>query len=182
MSMDALVARTPFKTEEELVDFLVENRSVNLAKLVERTRLSLPELRRLMASRDFRRKCTEALSLTVISMDQEERIIRNLALAAEDETVRVGDRVKAASFVMRHAGLERARETKVDVDHGVRVVFEPIAREAIAWRPPDPFAGVVGAPELPQGQRALVAPAGTVTVEGDHPQEEPEVDDERDEA
>lgn len=153
MEVTALVARTEFRDEDELLDYLVENRAVSLPKLSSRTGLTIYELRNLLGDRAFRKRATERLSLQVISLEQEERLMRKIADEAMADDQKLRDRVVAAEFLMRHAGLERARETKVDVDHGVRVSFDPIPALPGGWRPPDPLAGVVGAPALPEAQR-----------------------------
>lgn len=153
MELTALVARTEFQDEEELLDYLVENRAVSLPKLSSRTGLTIYELRNLLGNRAFRKRATERLSLQVISLQEEENLLRKIADEAMAGDQKLRDRVVAAEFLMRHAGLERARETKVDVDHGVRVSFDPIPSLPGGWRPPDPLAGVVGAPALASPQR-----------------------------
>jgi hypothetical protein len=142
-----LAVRTPF-SEDELVDFVVENRHMSLAKMTQFLNLTVSEVRRMMGTPEFRRRVSAQLALTVVTLKQEERILERMALDAVDDDVRPADRVRAAEFLLRQSGLERARETKVDVDHSIRVVFEPPTRAAVDWRPPDPMAGVVGAPRL----------------------------------
>jgi hypothetical protein len=150
--VESLVARTPFSSSEELVDFVVENRRASIQKLASQMRLTTFEVRRLMNSADFRKKTSEALSLRVLSLEQEQKILEKVAGDALASDTRPSDRVKAAEFLLRQGGVERARETKVDVDHSVRVVFETPRLPTVNWQPPDPFAGVVGAEQLSAGR------------------------------
>jgi hypothetical protein len=149
--LEDLVPRTRFGSVDELVDFLVENRSVSVVKLARQLRLSSFEVRRLLSSSEFRRRSSEFLSLRVLSLDTEARLLERLASDALSEGARVSDRVRAAEFLFRQGGVERARETKVDVDHSVRVVFESPKLPPVDWSAPDPFYGVVGAPGLGSG-------------------------------
>lgn len=177
VTLEKVVPRSKFKDEDELLEFLVTNRTASVPKLANMTGLAIFELRSLMASREFRKRATEFLSLTVIDMRREEELIDTIAREALASDTRLGDRVKAAEFLLRHAGLERARETKVDVDHGVRVVFEPLRQLAADWAPPDPFAGVVGAPTLDSEKRETPAlPAHASDLDRNDPQEIPEVE------
>jgi len=149
--LEDVVPRTPFGSVDELVDFLVENRAVSVPKLARQLRLSTFEVRRLLSSSDFRRRSSEFLSLRVLSMEREALLLERLALDALADGTRVSDRVRAAEFLFRQGGVERAREAKLDVDHSVRVVFEPPKFALGGWVAPDPFYGVVGAPQLPDG-------------------------------
>lgn len=151
-SLDDMVARTPFAGVDEMVDFVVENRRASVQKLASQMRLTTFEVRKLMNSADFRKKTSEALSLRVLSLEQEQKILEKVAGDALATDTRPSDRVKAAEFLLRQGGVERARETKVDVDHSVRVVFETPRLPAVNWQPPDPFAGVVGAEQLSSGR------------------------------
>jgi TPR repeat protein len=147
--VETLVPRTPFSSPEELVDFVVENRRASVQKLAQQLRLSTFEVRRLMSTSDFRKRSSEALSLRVLSLEQEQRILEKIADDAMSEETKPGDRVRSAEFLLRQAGVERARETKVDVDHSVRVVFDAPRLAESYWKPPDPLNGVVGAAALP---------------------------------
>jgi hypothetical protein len=164
--VEALVPRTPFSSSEELVDFIVENRKASIQKLAQQLHLTTFEVRRLMSTSEFRKRSSEALSLRVLSLEQEQRILERIADDALKSDTKPGDRVKSAEFLLRQAGVERARETKVDVDHSVRVMFEAPRLPEGYWRPPDPLNGVVGAPELPSGKLdALPSPVEVVAAE-----------------
>lgn len=164
--VETLVPRTPFGTPEELVDFVVENRKVSLQKLASQLRLTTFEVRRLMSTVEFRKRSSEALSLRVLSLEQEQRILERIADDALSAETKPSDRVKSAEFLLRQAGVERARETKVDVDHSVRVMFEAPRLPEGYWRPPDPLNGVVGAPALPAGgSSALPSPVEVLVAE-----------------
>jgi hypothetical protein len=164
--LEELVVRTPFSSSDELVDFLVENRSMSVPKLARQLRLSTFEVRRLLSSSEFRRRSSEFLSLRVLSLEQESRLLQRLAEDALADGTRVSDRVKAAEFLFRQGGVERARETRVDVDHSIRVMFESPRLPPVDWVAPDPFHGVVGAPQLGSGVAgALSLPVEVVDSE-----------------
>jgi hypothetical protein len=142
-----LAVRTPFSADD-LVDFVVQNRSMSLPKMGKMLRLSVPEVRRLLGSADFRKRSSEVLTLQVVDLVSEERILDMVKADALSADTRPDFRVKSAEFLLRQAGVERAREAKVEVDHSIRVVFEPPRLPPADWRPPDPLAGVVGAPTI----------------------------------
>lgn len=174
MDVSALALRTPFRDEEGLLDYLVEHRHHSLPKMSEALKLSVYDIRALLSSRDFRRRCTERLSLNVLTMEREERLLLTISDEAVMPETKLRDRIAAAEFLTRHAGLERARETKVDVDVGVRVTFDALPKIAAGYRPPDPFIGVVGRPALPKGEADLEDRTIEAVVANPHETQEPD--------
>lgn len=163
--LQELAPRTPY-SEEELVDFVVDNRNMSLAKMSQTLHLGVGEVRRLLASSDFRKKASERLTLEVVDLKTETKILEQIAMDALATDTKPQDRVRSADFLLNQGGVARARETKVDVDHSVRVVFEPLRRLEGGWEPPDHLAGVVGAPSLPApSTRAL--PSGVEELDAE---------------
>ena len=145
--LDVLASRSKFGNLDDLVDFCIENRSVALPKLSELSGLSIFELRKIFSSQDFRRLSSEKLSISVFSLSEEESVLRKILDDVLDPETRTSDRVRGAEFLFRQGGIERARESKIDVDHGIRVVFEPLGSSFGGWVSPNPLSGVVGSPK-----------------------------------
>jgi hypothetical protein len=167
--LEGLVLRSRFGSVEDLVDCVVENRGVSLVKLGDLCGLSVFELRRLLGLLEFRRLASERLSLSVLSLVEEEAVLRRVLGDVLGEETRVADRVRGAEFLFRQGGVERVRESKVGVDHSVRVVFEQFGGASGGWRPPDPFVGVVGGASLGLssglGEVSLLGESGVGGVE-----------------
>lgn len=160
--LDGLVLRSRFGSLDDLVDFFVVNRGVSLVKLGELSGLSVFEVRRLLGLSEFRRLASERLSLSVLSLEEEEGVLRRVLADVLSLETRVSDRVRGAEFLFRQGGVERVRESKVGVDHSVRVVFESLGGGSGGWRAPDPFVGVVGGSSV-----ALPSGVGEVSLLGE---------------
>jgi len=158
--LDGLVVRSRFGSVEDLVDCVVENRGVSLVKLGELVGLSVFELRRLLGSLEFRRLASERLSLSVFGLVEEEAVLRRVLGDVLGGETRASDRVRGAEFLFRQGGMERVRESKVGVDHSVRVVFESVGGSSGGWVAPDPLFGVVGGAALGSGSGGLGALSG----------------------
>lgn len=160
--MDDIMQRSRFDSMETLATFVVENRrGMSVEKLASAAGLVINDLRRLLLSRDFRLLCSQVMTLRVMDLDREERMVERFAQDVETAKT-VWERRAAAEFLTLHGGMERARKTHVDHGGAVTVRFEFDRPDTLDWAPPDPLVGVVGRgadPALSAGRTLDIVPA-----------------------
>jgi hypothetical protein len=156
--LHAIVVRSYFDEPVDLASFIAENRNkMSRDKLAAAAGLSLHDLRRLSYDRSFRQLVSEVLALHVLDIDSEARILQRFKEDAQEART-VWERRAAAEYLDAKGGLERAKEANINHRATVAVSFTVDTPETGTWRPPDPMAGVIGAPRD--------APALPATAEG----------------